>query len=352
VVEPWGLGQQEIIQSEHIDPKKTGDNIQAKRVALYVDDGTFSGNWTRMTQPGSTSGPTDSFPATQNITAQDTSTATVAGYQGQTFIIGTPTANSAATFPLSSISTVNIQTTGLWTGSLRIEASMDGGTTYVSKFSRLPGTSYSGAATVTLNAFLIAAVSGCTHIRVRSIAAWTGTAVIKISSTVNDHLTDVLNPIRLLDATTNTQATIKAASTAPAATDTSIVTSLNPNSTLPAGTNVIGHVIADTGSTTAVTGTVSNRPAPSSTSALTTVTSSATSVTLLAANTNRRMMFCYNSSTSDAYVKFGTTASSTSFTLYLPSLGNFSINGEDYAGRIDIIWLSANGNAYVTETTA
>lgn len=210
-----------------------------------------------QTTPGTTNAvapvPVDLFPATQNITAQDVGTSTVAGFQGQTFIIGTPTANSAATFALSGVTSVNIQLTGIWTGSLRVEASTDTGTTYVSKFSRLPGTVFAGAATVTSNAFLIAAVSGCTQIRIRSIAAWTGTATVKISESVNDHLADVLNPIRLLDSTTSTLMTIKAASTAALATDTSVVTSLNPNTPLPAGTNVVGHVVVDTGSTTTAT---------------------------------------------------------------------------------------------------
>lgn len=201
----------------------------------------------------SPSAPTDIFPATQNITAQDIATSTVAGYQGQSFIIGTPTANSSTTFALSGMTTVNIQTTGIWTGSLRIEASTDGGTIYVSKFSRLPGTVYAGAATVTSNAFLIAAVSGCTHIRIRSIAAWTGTAIIKITESVNDHLVDVLNPIRLLDGTTNTIMTIKAASTPPVATDTAVVTSLNPNApNAVATTSAVVNVGQKAVSTTAV----------------------------------------------------------------------------------------------------
>jgi hypothetical protein len=54
---------------------------------------------------------------------------------------------------------------------------------------------------------------------------------------------------------TNTMA-VKAASTAAGASDPSAVVALSPNSALPAGSNVIGHVIADTGSTTTVTGTV------------------------------------------------------------------------------------------------
>lgn len=197
-------------------------------------------------------GTTDLFPTTQNITAQDIATATVAGFQGQSFIIGTPTAGSAATFALSGMTTVNIQITGIWTGSLRIEASFDNGTLYVSKFSRLPGTVYAGAATVTLNASLIAAVSGCTQIRVRSIAAWTGTAIVTISETINDHLVDVLNPIRLLDSTTNTLMTIKPASTAPLTTDTAMVVALSPNTNLASGQPIIN------GEQTDFTGTFTN----------------------------------------------------------------------------------------------
>lgn len=48
--------------------------------------------------------------------------------------------------------------------------------------------------------------------------------------------------------------TVKAASTLPALTDTALVTT--QRDPLPAGTNVIGHVINDSGSTTAVTGNV------------------------------------------------------------------------------------------------
>lgn len=53
--------------------------------------------------------------------------------------------------------------------------------------------------------------------------------------------------------------TVKAASTLPVATDKALVTT--QRDAIPAGTNVIGHVIADSGSTTAVTGTVSTNVA-------------------------------------------------------------------------------------------
>jgi hypothetical protein len=52
-------------------------------------------------------------------------------------------------------------------------------------------------------------------------------------------------------------AAVKAASTAAGAADPSLVVALSPNSPLPAGTNVIGHVVVDSGAIT-VSGTVTS----------------------------------------------------------------------------------------------
>jgi len=49
-------GSESITQAEHISPDKTGDNIQAKRTANYVWDGS---NWQRMAQPGGLTPGTD-----------------------------------------------------------------------------------------------------------------------------------------------------------------------------------------------------------------------------------------------------------------------------------------------------
>lgn len=182
----------------------------------------------------------DIFPPTQNVTTQDIATSTVAGFQGQSFIIGIPTTNSAATFTISGIQTAAIQITGIWTGTLRLEASVDGGTTYSSKFSRLPGTVYAGASAITANCLLLAAVSNYNRLRVRASTAWTGTAVITVSESINEHVVDVLNPVRLLDSTTSTLMTIKPASTAALATDTAMVTTISPNTSLPTAADKTG----------------------------------------------------------------------------------------------------------------
>lgn len=86
------------------------------------------------------------------------------------------------------------------------------------------------------------------------------------------------------------------------------------------------------------------------TATLTNVASSATNVTLLAANTARKGATLYNDSTQVCYVKFGATASSTSFTVPLATNTYYEVPG-GYTGILDGIWVSANGNMRVTELT-
>jgi len=98
-------------------------------------------------------------------------------------------------------------------------------------------------------------------------------------------------------------------------------------------------------------GTLFIRDAPSNTASLANVTASITSVTLRAANAARRTLVIYNDSASDMYIAYAATASSTTFTIYLPSLGTTTILGAEYAGLVTGIWLSAVGSARITETS-
>lgn len=144
-------------------------------------------------------------------------------------------------------------------------------------------------------------------------------------------------------------------------------------------TSVIGTVAAGTAATNALlTGGVFNTSLPtltngqqaalqldstghlfvvssastSSTSTLTNVASSASSVSILASNANRKGMILFNDSTATLYLKFGTTASATSYTVQIASNGYFEMpNPTVYTGALDGIWSSANGNARVTELT-
>lgn len=82
----------------------------------------------------------------------------------------------------------------------------------------------------------------------------------------------------------------------------------------------------------------------------TSVASSATSVTLLAANAARKGATVYNESTSVLYVKFGTAASATSYTVQVVAAGYYEVPF-GYTGIISGIWATANGSARVTELT-
>ena len=96
-------------------------------------------------------------------------------------------------------------------------------------------------------------------------------------------------------------------------------------------------------------------PSKALTSTLTNVASSATSVTILAANANRKTVIIANDSTAILYLKFNASAASTSsYTIALVPLSSsipatVTLKGEDYSGEIRGIWAFANGNARVTE---
>lgn len=82
------------------------------------------------------------------------------------------------------------------------------------------------------------------------------------------------------------------------------------------------------------------------------VASSASSVTLSAANPLRLGWSVYNDSTAILYVKFGATASATSYTVQMAASAYYEMPGSApgfYTGLITGIWASANGAARVTE---
>lgn len=92
----------------------------------------------------------------------------------------------------------------------------------------------------------------------------------------------------------------------------------------------------------------SSRPA---TSTITTVPSSATSVTLLAANPARRQIVINNVSSKNLYVAFAATATTAAYTFLVPSMGTFVGPLNSYTGQVTGIWSTANGNAVITEIT-
>lgn len=85
------------------------------------------------------------------------------------------------------------------------------------------------------------------------------------------------------------------------------------------------------------------------TATLSNVAGSASNVTLVAANTARKGLIIFNDSTATLYVKFGATASTSSFTVLLRPNGLYEMTGVIYQGIVDGIFSAANGNARITE---
>lgn len=96
-------------------------------------------------------------------------------------------------------------------------------------------------------------------------------------------------------------------------------------------------------------------PAAGSTGTLTNVAGSASSVTVLAANSGRFGATIVNDSSALLYLKFGSTASTTSYTVVLAGAASAPFAYYEvpfgYTGIITGIWASATGNARVTEVT-
>jgi len=89
---------------------------------------------------------------------------------------------------------------------------------------------------------------------------------------------------------------------------------------------------------------------PITTATLSNVSGSASSVTIIASNSSRRRLIIVNDSTANLYLKFGATASTTSYTVLLNAGDTYeSPIFAVYTGIIDGIWSSATGSARITE---
>lgn len=96
-----------------------------------------------------------------------------------------------------------------------------------------------------------------------------------------------------------------------------------------------------------VSGAVTATPEKASSATLANVSTSTSSATLLASNSARKKAVIVNDSTAILYVKFGTTASATSYSYLLQP--NDTLEEVTYTGRIDGILASGTGTARTTE---
>ena len=126
----------------------------------------------------------------------------------------------------------------------------------------------------------------------------------------------------------------------------------------PAGTLVAAAQATGAGAVGATTARVTlasddpavSRLTPASTGTGTSVSDTGSSAQLLASSSTRRGFRLYNDSTQAAYVKYGTTASTTDFAVIL--LPGAYLEEDNYYGRVDAIWAAdASGAMRITELT-
>jgi hypothetical protein len=121
------------------------------------------------------------------------------------------------------------------------------------------------------------------------------------------------------------------------------------------GTTVVGQAITNalwvTGAVT-VTNVLTASMLKATTSSIAAVARTATSTTILAANTARNGASIYNDSNVNLFLRLSSgTASSTSYSVKLGAQSYFEVPA-DYSGIITGIWASAGtGNALITEFT-
>lgn len=100
-------------------------------------------------------------------------------------------------------------------------------------------------------------------------------------------------------------------------------------------------------------GALMTHPRPAATATLANVSGSASSVTLLALNTDRLGVILHNDSTAVLYLKYGSTASTTSYTYKIDPGVHWEMPDRVlYSGIITGIWSAANGSARTTELTS
>jgi hypothetical protein len=180
----------------------------------------------------------DLSPATQAITVQDTGSTSTAEFN-QTWITGSATAGSTATFTTATDETVSFEISGTWTGTLEAETSVDGGVTWVATNAHITGSPIN-TAQYTGNVIAFLNVAAKTQFRIRATAAMTGSATVAIVTSTNEASVYVANPIKLVDANTANEANILAGLMAASTSNTALVVALSPNTPLPAGANNIG----------------------------------------------------------------------------------------------------------------
>jgi hypothetical protein len=234
--------------------------------------------------------------------------------------------------------TLNSNTDGTYIGDIKFGESLPAGTNSIGS---ITNTSFAATQSGTWN---INNISG-------TVSLPTGASTSAKQDTIIGHVDGIETLLTTIDADTS----VLAGAIASGQMQVDVV------APLPAGTNAIGKLAANSGvdigdvtinntlgAGTNDASTIRITESSAASSTVTQVASSASNVTLKAANTARRGLTVYNDSSAILRLKLGATASATSFTVILQPQDYYEVPA-NYNGIVDGIWATANGYAYVTE---
>jgi hypothetical protein len=174
------------------------------------------------------------------------------------------------------------------------------------------------------------------------------------------------------EVTLNLTGTVaKAGTTALTGTGSAFLTQLVPGDVVRVpGTTTEERIIATVTSDTAATVTVAfantasgqtavrvahrqvMQQGTSSVATCTNITAAASDTSLLAASASRIGVTLFNDSTATAYVKYGTGASSTSYTVQMGPGAYWEMPAPIYTGALNALWSAVNGAMRITDMAA
>ncbi len=303
------------------------NNAKVSGTAISVGSGTLDAGTQRVVL--ATDQPSLSVTNT-NVYSDSTSSGSITT---QNLVpLGNATANSAvATIAngTNSRGSAIVTVTGTYTGALSLQTSADGSVWRTSSadsaiYNIGAGTFSGTIASGTQGDFQIM-TAGQAYVRITALAAVTGTATVAIRTSVPGGGTIIQGPLP---------------------TGTNVIGALSANQS----TNIaqMNGVATSMGAGADSTGTQRVTISNNATATLANVTASATSVAVLASAATRRHATFYNDSAAILYLKFGATASTTSYTVQIQANGYYELPQPCYSGAIDGIWSSATGTVRVT----
>ena len=253
-----------------------------------------------------------------------------------------------------SVATWTVTMTG-FTGTVNFEGTEDGSTWTAISVVQLGTTTITTTttgSTTTSTAVFESSVGGLQTIRARTSGVSAGTVTVTSHAVPVNFAARTVNAINL-DASGNGLTSNSTTYTAKKALDGNLLGTLGTAFSTAGKVDVKAAAgdIGDVNSGTIGASTLRTVAGGAATGTKSNVASSASSVTVLASNTSRKGAIIYNDSTQILYLDLsGGTASSSSYSVQIPSQGFFELPGPNlYNGAITGIWASANGNARVTE---